>query len=298
MSLIVICGIPRSGKSTIADMLRDLIEAQGRAVRVIRDGDAAISVSGSQLTQSLGEEEGEQPRRQDMYGSFRAEKQTRAQLRANSERALCVPGQVVVVDSLNYIKGFRYELFCLAKTANVGYAVVHADTPPAICAERDVGGDIWGDALRTALSKRFEKPIGRNRWDSPLFSVDTTQVQWEAELDAVVSAVLGGRGRLAATMATRVVPAPTADALADIDRVTRAAEAVVVSRLQGGAAVGDAVLIPEASLPVRLQRKPRIAELRDMRRSFLNYSRMHPPQGKSLVDEYVHYINEQLTVVR
>lgn len=308
MSLILICGTPASGKSTIAGELGRLFEADGADVRIVRDGDAAIGslqrdepISVDLRLPSTEQTPG-RVSRQELYQDFKMEKQTRAQLRANSERALSIPKTTVIVDSLNYIKGFRYELYCVAKTAGSTYGVVHACAPRDTCEARDTerlqrGDDAWGDTLFRALYNRFETPNGRNRWDSPLFPVDTTTPEWKSSLSKIVTSLRDGK-RLAATMATRSIDLPRADALADIDRVTRTAEAALITRLQTGAAVGDAVKIPDASLPVRLQRKPRIGELRDMRRSFLNYSRMHPPNGKSLVDEYVQYINEQLHVVR
>lgn len=308
MSLILVCGIPASGKSTIADKLCRLFEADGADVRIIRDGDAAIATlrrdNSATVKQhvSSGEQNKDRVLRQALYQDFKTEKQTRAQLRTNSERALSIPKTVVIVDSLNYIKGFRYELYCVAKTAGATYGVVHSCAPSEVCEARDTerlqrGDDAWGETLLRALCNRFEPPNGRNRWDSPLFPIDTTAHEWESSLSTIVTSLRGGK-RLMATMATRPIEPPRADALADIDRVTRTAEAALITHLQAGVAIGDAVKIPGASLSVRLQRKPRIAELRDMRRSFLNYSRVHPPDGQSLVDEYVQYINQQLTVFR
>ena len=44
------------------------------------------------------------------------EKMLRASLRSNVEKLLD-PKRVVILDSMNYIKGFRYELYCLARNA-------------------------------------------------------------------------------------------------------------------------------------------------------------------------------------
>lgn len=309
MALVLMCGLPASGKSTIADKLKDLFCANGRTVRIVRDGDDALKdLSGSTVgngdTTRDGiavQEEGNLGRKQ-LYKDSTSEKFTRAQLRANAERALTSSrGVTVIIDSLNYIKGFRYELYCVAKTCNASYAVVWANASEHDCVGRDQnraehGADSYGAELVSALVRRFESPEGRNRWDSPLFTVDVLKPDWDRELPAICLAL---DLKLQATFATRQHVAPRVDTLGELDRVTRAAEAELIAQLQRGAVIGEKIFVPNASILIRLQRKPRVAELRNMRRAYLNYSRMHPPStdasaADKLADEYVHYINEQL----
>lgn len=104
-------------------------------------------------------------------------------------------------------------------------------------------------------------------------------------------------------MATRSNIVPGVDAVANIDRVTRSAENTLLHFIQSSDTpmIGSSVEIQGASMPVRLQRWPNIRELRDMRRAFLTYSRMYPPaddHNSSLLDSYISYISEQLTVIR
>lgn len=303
MSLILMCGLPASGKTTIVDKLRELYETDGRTVRIIRDNDAAIQTSINTTSSSSQNDSESTPtsNRQSLYHSSTTEKQVRAQLRSNSDRALAVSQTIVIVDSLNYIKGFRYELFCVAKTAGVSYAVIEAEANVADCHKRDSARlesskDGYGEGLIKALSDRFEPPKARNRWDSPLYTINTADSDWTDRLSETYSSLRAGK-RLYATMATRQFTTPQVDTLAEIDRATRAAEASLIAHVQGGAAVGDALAIPGTSVKIRLQRKPRVAELRDMRRAYLNFSRMHPPKTPStdkFLEEYVQYINEQL----
>jgi protein KTI12 len=62
------------------------------------------------------------------------EKTTRAKIKSEVQRNL-VGDTVVVVDSLNYIKGFRYEMYCLAREEKTTYCLVYCNTDPAKCAE-------------------------------------------------------------------------------------------------------------------------------------------------------------------
>lgn len=84
--------------------------------------------------------------------------------------------RVVVFDSLNNIKGYRYELWCITRSAGTRYCMVHVDTPADTCrqwnAARD--GDSYSEEIFEDLAGRFERPDARNRWDAPLFTVSPT----------------------------------------------------------------------------------------------------------------------------
>ncbi len=51
----------------------------------------------------------------------------RASLRSNVEK-LIDPKRLVILDSMNYVKGFRYELFCLVRNSKTTSCVVFCDT--------------------------------------------------------------------------------------------------------------------------------------------------------------------------
>lgn len=54
------------------------------------------------------------------------EKMLRSSLRSNVEKHLDSEN-VVICDSMNYIKGFRYELYCLARNAQTTITVIFCD---------------------------------------------------------------------------------------------------------------------------------------------------------------------------
>ncbi|KAM4873192.1 thioredoxin domain-containing protein 12 isoform 3-T3 [Thomomys bottae] len=110
MPLVVFCGLPYSGKSRRAKELRGALEADGRAVHVVDDASV------------LGVEDA------TVYGDSAREKALRAALRASVERRLS-RHDVVILDSLNYIKGFRYELYCLARAARTTLCLVYCVQP-------------------------------------------------------------------------------------------------------------------------------------------------------------------------
>nr|XP_025848023.1 protein KTI12 homolog [Vulpes vulpes] len=115
MPLVVLCGLPYSGRSRRAEELRGALEAEGRAVCVVDD--AAV----------LGAEDA------TVYGDSAREKALRGALRAAVERRLS-RRDVVILDSLNYIKGFRYELYCLARAARTPLCLVYCVRPGSVSA--------------------------------------------------------------------------------------------------------------------------------------------------------------------
>ena len=100
-----------------------------------------------------------------------AEKQTRGQLKSEVERST-TKQRVTVLDSINGIKGFRYELYCIARGAGVRYCMVHVDASVELCRRRN-GARAHSypvDVLEDLLG-RFERPDSKFRWEAPLFTL-------------------------------------------------------------------------------------------------------------------------------
>ena len=56
-----------------------------------------------------------------------SEKIARAALKSAVDHAIN-QDTLVILDSMNYIKGYRYELFCLARGANTQHCVIWCET--------------------------------------------------------------------------------------------------------------------------------------------------------------------------
>lgn len=159
MPLIVITGQPCSGKTTIASKL------------------ASLSCTAHPIT--IIDEESLHLHRNISYGDVVSEKNTRALLRSEVERALSQRNQIVVIDSLNNIKGYRYELWCIARSSATRYTVLHVDTLENTCRawnedRRNTDtkyNKAYSQAVVDDLLSRYERPDSKNKWDSPLFTV-------------------------------------------------------------------------------------------------------------------------------
>lgn len=110
MPLVVFCGLPSTGKSQRTEELRRALVSEGHTVHVVDDASVLVNPDAA------------------VYGDSAREKTLRAALRAAVERRLSRQ-DVVILDSMNYIKGFRYELYCLARAARTPLCVVYCIRP-------------------------------------------------------------------------------------------------------------------------------------------------------------------------
>lgn len=75
---------------------------------------------------------------------------------------------------MNYIKGFRYELFCLARGAKTTICLVYCNTDIEVAqkfAENGAYDNAFPPELFTDYAQRMEIPIPAQRWDKPLFEM-------------------------------------------------------------------------------------------------------------------------------
>jgi protein KTI12 len=105
MPLILIAGNPCTGKTTFANQLLEFLRSKNLTnIELINEESLKIS-------------------KKDGYKSSFAEKSTRGSLKSAADHKLNAECYVII-DSLNYIKGFRYELYCSARTFRTPHCVV------------------------------------------------------------------------------------------------------------------------------------------------------------------------------
>lgn len=100
----MIVGIPCSGKTTRAKELEQFFKQQSKSVIVFSDDEIL-------------------PDKNKAYKDSYNEKETRAKVKAAVERDI-MKDMVVIADSTNYIKGYRYELYCASRSARTPHCVV------------------------------------------------------------------------------------------------------------------------------------------------------------------------------
>jgi len=124
MPSLVLTGHPCIGKTTFANLLasRALNHPSTSISRIIHIREATACPDQTKA---------------ECYTSSHSEKNTRASLKAEFDRAVTsssssgsgsngtsVNSTLVILDSLNYIKGYRYELYCISKAAGEQHGVI------------------------------------------------------------------------------------------------------------------------------------------------------------------------------
>nr|ASF90229.1 hypothetical protein SPAR01690 [Bartheletia paradoxa] len=179
-ALVTLSGFPSSGKTTRANELRAFFEARmadptytGKryTVRILNDDILNIS--------------------RNVYDDSRTEKPARGSMFSNVTRCL-TEDSIVIVDGMNYIKGFRYQMYCQAIEVQARVCTVHVATSGDKCREWNASRTetaAYKPKTLDELLMRYEEPSSMTRWDSPLFtlSCDEADGQFAAIWDAVTS---------------------------------------------------------------------------------------------------------------
>ncbi|POV95726.1 hypothetical protein PSHT_15501 [Puccinia striiformis] len=159
MALVVISGFPCAGKTTQAHQIKEMLESRieeapdnvlPRNVIVINDEVLGVSRSA--------------------YDESKTEKVARASLLSATIRKLS-KDHIVICDGMNYIKGFRYQIYCAAREAGVRTCTVHIANLPANCLAYNAQlppDSCYKEETIQNLFSRYEEPNSSVRWDSPL----------------------------------------------------------------------------------------------------------------------------------
>ncbi|CAF2108757.1 hypothetical protein Bca4012_094067 [Brassica carinata] len=294
MALVVICGQPCSGKSIAAITLAESLKKSDtkQSVRIIDEASFHLD-------------------RNQNYANMPSEKNLRGKLRSDVDRSVS-RGDIVIVDSLNSVKGYRYELWCIARAAGIRYCVVYCDVDEAGCREwnkerSDRGEASYVDCVFEDLVRRFERPERRNRWDSPLFELYPSRDGIEKSSLVILEAVtyltktVDSKTQVARVLqpsiATQSARFSEANSLYELDRATQEVINAVVEQQGLGGAISRVTLGNELP-PIEICRPVGLPELRRLRRTFVKLmgqaSLSGPPlptDADSAKRRFVDYLN-------
>ncbi|XP_041034605.1 protein KTI12 homolog [Carcharodon carcharias] len=274
MPLVILCGFPCSGKSRRAAELSEFVREKLQR-KVVAVGERSVGAE-----------------RNSVYSDSRKEKELRGTLKAEVERKINKE-DVVIMDSLNYIKGYRYELFCLVKHAQTPHCLIHCDTAVDVCSswnQQRAPEEQYSQEVFDALVMRFEAPESRNRWDSPLFTIQKDDT---LPFEAIINAILH-RKAPPPNQSTLNQPRSSTNFMYELDRVTQEMVMTILNA-QKTSVPGDLITVPGASVKIELTRNLPMAELRKLRRQFVSYTKMHPTENiGQIANMFVQYISRSL----
>ncbi|KAF2867619.1 chromatin associated protein KTI12 [Massariosphaeria phaeospora] len=295
MPLVLISGYPSSGKTTRALQLKAFFDdkiaspaadARVRRLRVHHVSDQTLGVARA------------------VYHTAKAEKDARAEEYSAVKRVLS-RDDIVIADGLNYIKGFRYQLYCEAKAVQTPNCVVkvHVGTPAdkcrdinkALLADKDSDGGYEEEDFEN-LVFRYEEPNGMTRWDSPLFTVlDDDETP---PLDQIWEALVGSDGKVKVVrpnQATVLKPATEQNYLYELDKTTSDILTQILAYQKDHADEGGGeISITDVENPIELPASPMsLPQLQRIRRQFITLNRQHSISKGRIKENFVHYLNDQ-----
>ncbi|XP_055593515.1 protein KTI12 homolog [Uranotaenia lowii] len=281
MPLVIVTGLPSSGKSTRAEQIKHCLENRGKTVNIVSE-ENCIQLAGFE--------------KNDMFRDSQKEKMVRSNMKSEALRLLN-KNDVVVIDGSNYIKGYRYEIFCASKASRTTqctvYCAITKDQAWAFNETDNKNRKAYEKDVFDALCLRYEEPQHNNRWDSPLFT-------WfpEEELDEenLFNALYTTKS-LVPNLSTQNPPLSSTNFLFEMDKITQEIIDQVLSARKLGLVGSVKVKTANSSkqmLEVDVPADMNAAQLNRIRRQFLNYMKLHTTPG-STIDKipsmFVQFLN-------
>ncbi|MFW9889861.1 MAG: AAA family ATPase [Candidatus Thorarchaeota archaeon] len=153
--LLALCGIPSSGKTTLARVIESLLMNDIKVEIVSTD----------------------RWRDEKFYSDFKPEKERRVRREAlERTRRLVQSGISVIHDDTNYYASMRHELYIIAKRIKIAFAVVHVSTPIEHAIQWNVKRENpVPDRVIEKISDRLDVPGSKYAWDKPIATYNPMQ---------------------------------------------------------------------------------------------------------------------------
>ncbi|KAL0068714.1 kti12, chromatin associated [Marasmius tenuissimus] len=297
MALITISGYPASGKSTRALQIKQFLDQK-----------LAEEAQHSHLTTSILSDHSLNIAR-DVYNDSRSEKPARAALFTAMQRQMGST-TILIVDAPNYIKGFRYQMYCAARELKLRICTVYIVSQKEQC--RDWNNtrsdpEKYSEATLENLFLRYEEPSSMVRWDSPLFTILWTDEQIPGQ--QIWEAITSGNIKPPNSGTQAVAKAPT-DALLTLEKMTlTVVSAIMAEQSQSQGGVGGATTLPlTAALKLQITlpfRHLTLSELQRCKRQFVTVHKKAITLGttekgqvdwseEAVAEKFVAYLEEHL----
>ncbi|KAF9478639.1 chromatin associated protein KTI12 [Pholiota conissans] len=294
MALITIAGFPASGKSSRAHQLKAALDAR------IQGHDAPFKRVAILDDNALGLSRA-------CYDESKLEKPARAALFTAIQRQLA-PDTVLIVDSLNYIKGFRYQIYCAAREMKLRTCTMFVVANPELCRQWNSSrqdGNAYAEQTLDNLLVRFEEPSSMVRWDAPLFTV--TSDDDDVPAAQIWEAITKGNLKPPNSGTLAVAKAP-ADALHVLEQTTTALASAIMSASAAQPTGGLTIVATSSGIKASITLPARhitLSELQRLKRQFVTVHKKAITLGtterggvdwseESVANKFVEYVQEHL----
>ncbi|EZA49589.1 hypothetical protein DMN91_005673 [Ooceraea biroi] len=276
MPLILITGIPSSGKTTRSLELKEYFEKRfqdRRKVEIISEYDTIIKTGYDKNT---------------FYADSKKEKIVRSSLKSDLQRQIDTH-DLSIFDGSNYIKGYRYEIYCMTKLYKTPQCTLHCDIPVEhawLLNEKRVESERYNREIFDALVARYETPNGGNRWDAPLFAVTPEDELMYDEIYRSLYEIASPKPN----QSTQCAPLAATNYLYELDRITQDVINAILSAKKMG--INNDIKIPGCNATV--EKSGTAPQLMRLRRQFLTYSKMQQSGIDQIAALFVQYLNKNL----
>ena len=155
--LLILVGLPSSGKTTIAEILKDLIEKKYKnfQVKIVDPDKIRNSISPNKFNHQ--------------------KEQSVREKSLNDIRSGLNQGFIVISDDLNYYTSMRHDLKQIAEENIINYFILHIATPLQKCIEwnKERGEPIPQDVIYK-INEKFDS-FNNYNWDIPIQIIDPSK---------------------------------------------------------------------------------------------------------------------------
>ncbi|MBY8991129.1 MAG: adenylyl-sulfate kinase [Candidatus Lokiarchaeota archaeon] len=157
--IVCLAGLPASGKTTFAKILRDIIKKKFNTEKV-------FTIDPDVIRQSII----------PIKFDYKFEPEVRIK-NLTEIRVKLHEGNIVISDDLNYYTSMRHDLKKLSEDFNICLFIIHISTPLKICLK-------WNKARGKPIPNKIIRRINRKfdnfykyNWDNPEVNYDMSQIQ-------------------------------------------------------------------------------------------------------------------------
>jgi len=164
--LLVLCGIPSSGKTTLATKLLEYLSTELEVKLVSTD----------------------KWRDDTYYSDFTPEKENEVREKALAETRMHISeGLTVIHDDTNYYASMRHELYILAMESEYCFGIIHVDVPLQVATKwNNLRDRPLPEEVITRIHERFDIPGSKYAWDKPLETINPSKRKPEEMLPKIV----------------------------------------------------------------------------------------------------------------
>ena len=193
-------------------------------------------------------------------------------------------------NSLNYIKGSRYEFYCLVRNSKTRHCVIYIKSTLEKCLENNqLLVEPYNKELLEDLFSRMEEPIQSNRWDCPLYMIYPGE---EAPYEDICISLFEGK-KARDPVSTKPELVFDTNYLFNLNKTCQDVINDILHQQDQNS--GDTILKINKDEAIYLNKKFTPVQLKKIKIEFIKISKNHPPKDNK---ETIKYFSEYIKTIQ